>query len=260
MSFIQIYLAGLLGIVVYMAILWLVSLRLKDASIVDIFWGPGFVLAGFIYYLLTDGYPTRKLIVLILVGLWGLRLGIHIGQRNIGKGEDYRYQNWRKTNGERWWWKSFFQVFLLQGVLMWFISMPLLAAQFSAEPAALTLFDFLGIGLWIIGFVFEAVGDWQLTQFKANPANKGKVMRTGLWRYTRHPNYFGDATAWWGYFCLALSVPFGFMTVLSPLLMTYMLMKVSGAALLEKGLKKTKPEYADYIESTNAFFPGMPRK
>ncbi|MEZ4672077.1 MAG: DUF1295 domain-containing protein [Anaerolineae bacterium] len=258
---IQAMAAGLLAIFIYMTVQWLVSLPLKNASIVDIFWGPGFALASWVYYFTSpDGYNPRKLLVVILVTIWGLRLGWHIARRNIGHGEDYRYAAWRKSYGAVWWWRSYLNVFVLQGVLMWIISTPLMVAQYQAEPAAFTLLDCLGIIIWLIGFVFEAGGDWQLTRFKADPANKGKVMRTGFWRYTRHPNYFGDALLWWGYFGIALAVPGGFLTVFAPALMTLMLMRVSGVALLEKNLTKTKPEYADYIASTNAFFPGLPRK
>ncbi len=261
MTFLEVALLGLLAIVIYVTIIWLISLPLKNAGIVDIFWGPGFALAATVYFFSTpDGFQTRKLLILALVAVWGLRLGLHIGIRNVGKSEDYRYANWRKSGGPNWWRVSYVRVFLLQGVLMWIIAMPLLVAQFQPEPSVLTPFDFIGIGLWVIGFLFEAVGDWQLTRFKANPSNKGKVMRTGLWRYTRHPNYFGDATAWWGYFFIALSVPFGWLTVVCPAMMTMLLMRVSGVTLLEHNLKKTKPEYADYIASTNAFFPGFPRK
>lgn len=252
---------GFLAVLIYMTVLWLVSLWLKNSSIVDIFWGPGFALAAWTYFALTpDGFTTRKLILAVLVTIWGLRLGLHIGIRNHGKPEDYRYARWRKDAGDSWWWRSFFKVFLLQGVLLWVIATPLAVAQASAEPASLTIFDILGVVVWGIGIFFEAVGDWQLTRFKADPANKGKVMQTGLWKYTRHPNYFGDATLWWGYFLIALSVPFGFLTIFSPIIMTYLLMKVSGVALLEKDLKKSKPEYAAYIEATNAFFPGMPKR
>ncbi len=257
----QVMLIGLLAIMIYMTAIWLVSLLMKNAGIVDIFWGPGFALASWVYFLLTpDGFSSRKLLIVALVSIWGLRLGWHIGRRNIGHAEDYRYQEWRKSNGAIWWWKSFFQVFVLQGFLMWIISTPLMLAQFAPEPANLTVLDLLGVFLWVIGFTFEALGDWQLTRFKADSTNKGKVMRTGLWRYTRHPNYFGDATLWWGYFLIALSVPNGFISIFAPILMTVMLMRVSGVALLEQNLKKTKPEYADYIATTNSFFPGSPHE
>ncbi len=254
-------LSGLLAILIFMTAIWLLSLALKNSGIVDIFWGPGFALAGWVYFALTpDGFAPRKLLLMALVTIWGLRLGLHIGRRNIGKAEDYRYAAWRKNNGARWWWFSFFQVFLLQGVLMWIIATPLAVAQYASEPAALTIFDILGVIVWVVGFTFEALGDWQLTQFKADPANKGKVMRTGLWKYTRHPNYFGDAALWWGHFLIALSVPGGILTIFAPIIMTFMLMRVSGVALLEKNLAKTKPEYADYIASTNSFFPGLPKE
>ncbi len=243
-----------------MLLLWVVSLILKDASIVDSFWGIGFVIVAWTSYVLTDGYPLRKLILCSLVTIWGVRLGTHIFIRNHGKGEDYRYQAMRRHHGEKFWIVSLFTVFLFQGLLLWFISMPLQIAQVSPLPNHLTLFDYLGVGLWAIGFAFEAIGDWQLKRFKADVANKGKVMDRGLWRYTRHPNYFGDATLWWGYFLIACAVPNGWMTVLSPLTMTFFLMNVSGVSLLEKSLKKTKPAYADYIARTSSFFPLPPRR
>ena len=244
----------------YMAILWLVSLALKDTSIVDIFWGAGFVILAVTYFALTDGFLARKWLITILVAIWGLRLSIHILIRNWGKGEDFRYRKWREEAGKKFWWTSFFLVFLLQGVLMWVISAPLLVVQYNATPARLTIVDWLGAVVWGVGFFFEAVGDWQLMRFKRNPDNKGKVLRTGLWAYTRHPNYFGDATLWWGYFIIALGTPFGLATVFSPIIMTVLLMRVSGVALLEKTLVETKPGYKEYVESANAFFPWFPRR
>jgi steroid 5-alpha reductase family enzyme len=260
MPMVELLISGLIAILLYMTVIWLASLALKNSSIVDIFWGPGFALAAWVYYFFAPvNSSPRALLVVALVTIWGLRLGIHIGRRNIGKEEDYRYQKWREDAGAKWWWYSFFKVFLLQGIMMWLISSPLAVAQLPGAQPWLSIFDLIGIALWVIGFVFEAVGDWQLTRFKADPSNKGKVMRTGLWRYTRHPNYFGDATLWWGYFAFALNLlPLGLITVYSPILMTVLLMRVSGVALLEHNLKKTKPEYAEYIESTNAFFPGLP--
>lgn len=204
MEFISIFLTVGGAILVLMLLLWLLSLLLKNASIVDIFWGAGFVIANWIYFALTpEGYLPRKLLIGALVTIWGLRLSIHILRRNWGKPEDFRYQKWRSENGKRWWWWSFFQVFLLQGALMWIISLPLLAAQYRAFPDRLTVLDFLGVFVWLIGFFFEAVGDYQLAHFKAKSENKGKVMNIGVWRYTRHPNYFGDSAQWWGYYLLA---------------------------------------------------------
>ena len=241
-----------------MTLIWLISLLIHDSSIVDIFWGSGFAVLAWVYYFNADGYQPRQLLMAIMVTLWGLRLSGYIGWRNIGKGEDFRYQKWRQEAGPAWWWKSYFRVYLLQGIILWIVASPLLAANYYATDS-LNLLDFVGVILGAIGLFFEAVGDYQLARFKANPTNKGKVMNTGLWRYTRHPNYFGDAVVWWGFWGVALAAG-GFWTVYSPFIMTFLLMKVSGAALLEKTLTVSKPKYADYIERTNAFFPGIPKK
>jgi len=260
MTFFEVYLAGLLASMILMTILWLISLAVKDSSIVDSFWGFGFVVVALTYYVLTpDGFAPRKLLLLALVAIWGLRLSLHVGYRNRGKGEDFRYAKWRQESGPRWWWLSFFRVYLLQGVILWIVSAPLLAAQWSAVPATLTVVDTLGVIVWIIGFAFEAGGDWQLMQFKRNPANRGKVLNTGFWRYTRHPNYFGDAAQWWGFWLIAAAAG-GWWTAFSPLLMTFLLVRVSGVALLEKTLKETRPAYREYMETTPAFFPWFPRK
>ncbi len=259
MTFLQIYGIGLAVIMALMIVLWLVSLALKNSSIVDSFWGPGFVLVAWVYYLLTpDGFSARKLLICALVTIWGLRLAIHIARRNWGKPEDFRYQKWRNERGSSWWWRSFFKVFLLQGILLWIISIPLLAAQFSSQPARLTFFDFAGAVVWLIGFFFEAVGDAQLVRFKADPANKGKIMTSGVWRYTRHPNYFGDSAQWWGFFLIAAAAG-GWWTVYSPVLMTLLLVRVSGVALLEKTMS-AKPGYEEYMRQTNAFVPWLPKK
>ena len=260
MAFLETYGIGALVILGLMTALWIASLALRNSSIVDIFWGPGFVLTNWVYFILTpDGFPARKWLIGVLATIWGLRLGSYILWRNWGKPEDFRYQKWRKEAGGKWPWQSFLKVFLLQGLLMWIISTPLLAAQLSPTPARLTVLDYVAIVVWVIGFFFEAVGDWQMARFRANPANKGQVMRTGVWRYTRHPNYFGDATQWWGYYLIAAAAG-GFWTIFSPILMTTMLLRVSGVTLLEKSLKDTKPGYKEYVETTSAFIPWFPRK
>jgi steroid 5-alpha reductase family enzyme len=259
MTFIQLYLIAGLVTLGLMTALWLVSLLLKNSSIVDIFWGAGFVFLAWVYFTLTPGgFMTRKLLLVILTTLWGLRLSLYILYRNWGKPEDFRYQKWRRESGSRWWWKSFFQVFVLQGLLMWIISTPLLAAQTRLLPDRLTALDILGAVLWAIGFFFETAGDLQLARFKADPGNKGKVMERGVWRYTRHPNYFGDAAQWWGYFLIATAAG-GWWTIFSPLLMTALLMRVSGVSLLEKTLE-TRPGYKEYIERTSTFVPWFPRR
>jgi len=188
-----------LTLFVLMTVLWLISLALKNASIVDIFWGIGFIIVTWMAFALTQGYLPRKQLVATLVTIWGLRLAIHIRIRNWGKPEDFRYAKWREENSRRWWWLSFFQVFLLQGILMWIISAPLLAAQTSGFPAILTPLDLLGAALCTLGLLFKSIADLQLMLFKADPANKGKLLTTGLWKYTRHPNYFGEAVVWWGF-------------------------------------------------------------
>lgn len=243
-----------------MLLLWLVSLVLRNSSIVDIFWGFGFVLSAWVFYFLTpDGFIVRKLLIAVLATIWGLRLTIHVLTRNWDKPEDFRYQKWRNEHGKVWWIRSLFQVFILQGFLMWIISTPLLAAQYSHLPARLTLFDYAGVVLWIIGFFFETVGDLQLSAFRGNPNNKGRILNSGVWRYTRHPNYFGDSAQWWGYFLLAVSAG-AWWSIFSPIIMTLFLIKVSGVALLEKTMKETKPGYREYMETTNAFIPWFPRK
>lgn len=260
MDFLSVYLVMGAWILGAMTALWLLSLLLKDTSIVDLFWGLGFVMSVWVAFTQTpDGLPARKWLIAILTTIWGLRLFVHLALRNIGKGEDFRYAQWRKEHGSNWWWYSFFQTFLLQGALMWVISAPLLAAQRKPTPAGLSLLDFLGIVLWAIGFFFEAVGDWQLARFKADPANKGKVLDHGVWRYTRHPNYFGDSAQWWGYYLIAAAAG-GWWTVFSPILMTFMLVRVSGVAMLEKSLKNSKPGYKEYRETTSAFLPWFPKK
>ena len=260
MTFLEVYLIGLGVVMGLMTLLWVLSLVLRDSSIVDPFWGTGFVVANWLYFALTpDGLPARKWLVAILVTVWGLRLSVHLLLRNWGKGEDFRYRKWREEAGSPWWWRSFFKVFVLQGLLLWVISAPLLAAQISPNPAHLTILDFLALAVWVVGFFFEAMGDLQLARFRANPANKGKVLDTGVWRFTRHPNYFGDATQWWAYYLFA-AVAGGWWTVFSPILMTGMLLRVSGVTLLEKTLATTKPGYREYVESTSAFIPWFPRK
>ncbi len=261
MSFLEAYFAAGLVILGLMTALWILSLILRDSSIVDVFWGPGFVLTTWVYFALTPaGFPARKWLMGGLVTVWGIRLGLYILRRNWGKAEDFRYQKWRREAGARWWWLSFFKVFLIQGSLMWILSTPLLVAQMSPVPATLTILDLLAIPLWAIGFSFEAVADWQLARFKADPANRGKLLDRGLWRYSRHPNYFGEATQWWAYFLLAAAVPSGWATVFSPLLMTILLLRVSGVSMLEASLKETKPGYEEYTATTSAFFPWPTRK
>lgn len=258
MNFLTIYFQGFLLILIPLTLLWLLSVYLQNVSIIDGFWGTGFVILAWFYFSRTsDGLAARQWLVVILTTIWGLRLSLYLTWRNWGEPEDYRYQNFRKKYGpERYWWFSFFQVFLLQGVLMWLISAPLLGAQISSRQ--LIWLDWLGVLIWLIGFIFEAGGDWQLAQFKANPANKGKLLTSGFWRYTRHPNYFGDTAVWWGLGLLAVAAGHP-ITFLGTLLMTLLIIRVSGVAMLEKSLTKTKPGYEEYVRRTSAFIPWFPK-
>ncbi|MFN7941729.1 MAG: DUF1295 domain-containing protein [Thermoanaerobaculia bacterium] len=248
------------AVAVYFFAGWLVSLARRDASVVDVLWGPGFLLAAAVAARLGAGHPARRALVLALAGLWSLRLALHIFRRNRGLGEDYRYRAMRERHGARFAGVSLFTVFLLQAALSLWISAPLVAATATGADRPLGVLDFAGAALWGFGFFFEAVGDWQLARFKADPAHRGQVMDRGLWRYTRHPNYFGDAALWWGFYLLACAVPRGAWTILSPIVMTFLLLRVSGVALLEKGLAASKPRYRDYIARTSAFVPWFPRE
>lgn len=260
MPFISIYIRAFIAIMTMMTILWIISVILKNVSIVDLFWGIGFIVAASCYYHYGKGNPERKLILMTLVIIWGLRLSLYLAWRNYGKGEDFRYQEYRKKYGaNRYWWISYFQVFLLQGILMWLISAPLLGAQYIPGSAPPGILDALAILIWLIGFAFEAGGDFQLARFKSRIENKGKLLTSGFWNYTRHPNYFGDAAIWWAFGFLSFAGS-SYIPLLGSLLMTGLIIKVSGVALLERSLKEYKPGYKDYIERTNAFLPWFPKK
>lgn len=253
-------LSGLVGTVGLASIVWLISLVMRDVSIADIYWGFGFVVLAWLYALGLPGHTTRAVIVVILVTLWGTRLSLYLLRRKWGAGEDYRYQGMRRKHGGRFAWVSLFSVFWLQAVILWLVSLSVFEAVRQPEPAGLTALDIVGISVFAVGLFFESVGDWQLARFKADPTNRGKVLNRGLWRYTRHPNYFGDAMVWWGVFLMAASNPGSWWTILSPILMTTLLVRVSGVALLEKDLTKTKPAYREYLETTSAFVPLPPRR
>jgi steroid 5-alpha reductase family enzyme len=256
------YLLGLnlLAAVLFMGCVWLLSLPTRNASLADIFWGPGFVLLAWLSFAQTDGYLGRKLLLALLTTAWGLRLSLYIAWRNWGHGEDRRYQAWRAKRGESFWWVSLFTVFLTQAMLLWLVSLAVQIVQLSPTPAHLTSLDLLGALIWACGFTFEAVADLQLAHFKADPANRGKLMNQGLWAYSRHPNYFGESLVWWGLFLIALATPYGWWTLVSPLLITFLLLKVSGVTLLEKDIVERRPEYREYLETTSAFLPWFPKR
>ncbi len=242
------------AIALAMLLLWLLSLRLRDSSIVDLFWGAGFVLTAWIA-LWNEGASPRGLLVTGLVSLWGLRLAGYLTWRNHGRGEDPRYVAMRRRHGDAWWWRSFFIVFVLQGTLLWLISLPV---QFAVRVPQLGWLDGVATGLVLLGVGFESLGDLQLARFKANPANKGQLMTSGLWRTTRHPNYFGDAVVWWGLGLFGLASG-AWWTIASPALMTFLLVRVSGVSMLE-GMMKDRPGYAEYVRATSAFIPMPPKR
>lgn len=251
-----IYGAGLAVALAIALLVWLASLVKRDVSIVDAFWPLFFLALGLVYLALTPDPSARAYLLLGLLTLWALRLSLHIARRNWREPEDRRYRAMREQNQPHFWAKSLYLIFGLQAGLAWVISLPLLGAILGETP--LGWLDAAAALLWLVGFTFEAVGDWQLAAFKADPGNAGKVMDRGLWRYTRHPNYFGDACIWWAFWLFALAAG-AWWSLIGPLLMTFLLLRVSGVSLLEQDITERRPAYRDYIRRTNAFIPGPPR-
>ncbi len=245
-------------IILYMTLMFVLALILKDNSIADIAWGLGFIISAIVAFIYTPFYTTRQIIVTLLILIWGFRLAIHIYLRNKGRSEDFRYANWRKKWGKNWIIRSYIEVFLQQGILLFFIVYPVIILNTSFQ-AGLKIFDYIGIVIWLIGFIFETVGDSQLKKFKSFPENKGKIMDIGLWKYTRHPNYFGESAMWWGIFFLCVSAENGLWCIFSPIIITFLLTKVSGIPLLEKKYAGN-PEFEAYKKRTSAFIPMLPKK
>jgi len=260
MDITTILVTNFLAVLGLMLLGWLVSLVTRNVTIVDSLWGLGFVLIAWLTYFSAEGFGGRMLLITLLVSLWGLRLSLHLSWRNWGQGEDPRYGKWRQEGGKRFWLISLFKVFVLQAVFLWAIALALQWGQLSPRPSHLTPLDYLGAALWVIGFFFEAAGDWQLARFKADPAQKGRVMDQGLWAYSRHPNYFGECLIWWGIFLIALATPSSFWTIISPMIITTVLLKMTGVTLMEKAIVHTRPGYRDYIARTNAFVPWFPKR
>jgi steroid 5-alpha reductase family enzyme len=248
-----------LAIAILMLATWVVSVIVNDVSIVDIVWGFGFVVASWAAYLFgpLDTLADRPLLILVLVTVWGLRLTGYLAWRNIGRSEDRRYQQMRKKSPDAFWIISLFKVFGLQAVLMWVVAVPPVVTQASDGP--LYWLDFVGVGLFAVGLFFESFGDFQLARFRTRPDSKSGVMDSGLWRYTRHPNYFGDFCVWWGLYLVALAGG-AWWAIFSPIVMSFLLIRVSGVLLLEKSISRRRPGYEAYVERTNAFFPGPPKR
>ena len=245
------------AVFVYMNAWFAWSLLKKRADIVDVAWGMGFVVIALTLYLQRTEFSARALICLVFVACWGFRLAGHIHHRNHGKPEDFRYKAWREEWGKGFLLRSYLQIFMLQGFFMLTIAASLIMIQaFSQTP--LNMLDYLGMAIWGMGFFFEAIGDEQLRRYKQNPANKGRIIQSGLWHYTRHPNYFGEVILWWGLFLMSLSVNHGIYSILSPLIITFLILKVSGIPMLEA--KYTgNPDFEAYKARTNAFWPWWPK-
>ncbi len=257
MSLFELGLVSILAVFAYMNLFFLLSQALRRNDIVDIAWGLGFVMLSLLSLVLTPELNWRRALVLLLVIIWGLRLAGYIYFRNRGKPEDFRYAQWREEWGKNLILRSYLQVFVLQGLFMIAIAYPIVLAT-SLSRSGFFWSDLLGIALWFLGFFFEAVGDEQMRRFKKIASNKGKVMRSGLWRYTRHPNYFGEATMWWGIFFLSLGFGQGLWALASPIVITFTLVKISGVPMLEKKYEGN-PEYQDYIRNTPSFIPFIPK-
>lgn len=251
------YTQALYAMLAFACMGWVISVIIKNVTIVDSMWSLFFLITTCVYAFAIPALSERALIMMALVAIWSLRLCLYLSMRNWGGHEDHRYQAIRSNNEPHFWLKSIYIVFILQTILAWIVGLPLLGGMYSDAP--LNILDFLGVALWLVGFSWEVIGDYQLKQFKANPNNQGKVLKTGLWGLSRHPNYFGECCLWWG-FCLIALATGAWWSVIGALLMTVLLLKISGVALLEKDIAERRPAYAAYIQSTNAFLPWPTRK
>jgi steroid 5-alpha reductase family enzyme len=252
----MIFLKSAIVIATYGALWFIISIFKKRNDIADIAWGLGYmVLCAF--YLFYYEPSTRAYLLVTLISIWGIRLAIFIMSRNMGKSEDFRYKKWREDWGRTFYLRSFLQVYMLQGFFLLLIITPIMVVVSNPQGPFTTL-DYLGVIVWLFGFYFEAVGDYQLAQFKKNPDNKGKIMQTGLWRYTRHPNYFGEVAMWWGIFLIALNSPHGLYALIGPLTITFLLLFVSGVPMLEEKYE-ANAEFENYKEKTSKFFPLPPK-
>lgn len=244
-------------LLIYMSTWFVLSVVKKRNDVADTAWGLGFMLLAWVSFYIGEAQGSLGLLVGTLVSIWGIRLALHIHKRNKGKTEDYRYAKWREEWGKWFYLRSYAQVYLLQGILLFLIVLPVLFINMSTSQNVGVL-AFLGLAVWILGFIFESVGDAQLARFIKNPAHKGMLMRSGLWKYTRHPNYFGEVSQWWGIFLLALPSPVWFVLLIGPLTISFLILKVSGIPMLEKKYENN-PEFQAYKRATSAFFPWKPR-
>jgi steroid 5-alpha reductase family enzyme len=253
----QVFILSAAVIFTYMTLFFFFALAIKDNSIVDVGWGIGFIVLSAVLLIQSESVGLNQWVLFVLVTLWGSRLSLHIFLRNHGKPEDFRYANWRKEWGNNVVIRSFLQVFMLQGIFIFIIALPIMMVKMS-EATSFQVTDYIGIAVWIVGFYFEAIGDYQMMQFKKNHENKGKFITTGLWRYTRHPNYFGECIMWWGIFIISISSGHVWVSLISPVILTWLLTKVSGVPMLEKKYEGNK-EFEKYASKTSAFVPWFPK-
>lgn len=246
-------------IAIIMVSTWLLSVIIKNASIVDIVWGAGFAITSWVLALTVDGDNGRQLLLAVMVGVWGTRLALYLAKRNIGHGEDWRYKAMRKKAGKKFTYSSLVTVFGLQGALMWVVSLPVQFGNGDSSPGVGPL-AVIGIMVWLVGLSFEAIGDFQLARFKKDPNNAGKVMDQGLWSLTRHPNYFGDALLWWGIGIVGAETGSGVIGFIGPVAMTFFLLRISGVPMLERSLSRRREGYAEYAARTSQFIPRPPKK
>jgi steroid 5-alpha reductase family enzyme len=258
MELVNTIMTAALILLVYMTVMFILAILVKDNSIADVAWGLGFIIVALSLLVLGGSFFPRQVLVTGMIVVWGLRLAIRIFRRNWGKGEDTRYRKWREEWGRLFLLRSYLQVFILQGAILLVNIMPVLIIHTTSD-ATIGFLDVIGLLVWICGFLFESVGDWQLDRFVRDPKNRGKIMDTGLWRYSRHPNYFGEVTMWWGIFIIALSVPWGWIGVVGPMIITSMILFVSGVPMTERLMEKT-PGFAEYRKKTSVFIPWFPKR
>lgn len=250
----QWFVAGI-SIIVILTPVWLLTLVTRNSGVMDVVYSLAVSLTAMVLLVIDGNYSMRQIVIMVLIAVWSGRLVLHASGTNLGSnGEQQPYAKWRAQFGSRWWWWSYFQVFLLQGGLIWIWSLPVVLA-IGARSGPLSPLDIVGIAVWLIGFVFQAGADWQLKRFKADPLNKGKVLQSGLWSLSRHPNYFGEAVMWWGYFAFGLASPYGWLGIVGPLYVTWFMSKGSAAPMLDKHMLKTKTDYVEYMARVGGFFP-----
>ena len=243
---------------IFMTLFFLVNIMRRKNDITDVAWGFGLIFVAIGTLVSVTEPSLRAVLVTTLVIIWGLRLSIHIYDRNR-KGEDFRFQKLKEKWGKYFLFRSYFQLFMLQGLLLLIVSLPIIIINTTINSSSLGIIDLLGLFVWVLGFLFEAIGDYQLKQFKKDPNNKEKIMRKGLWYYTRHPNYFGELIQWWGIFIISISVPFWWLAILSPITVTILIFKIFGIPIIEKHYQN-HPEFEEYKKQTSSFFPRIPRK